>query len=135
MQNKLSVNQLKLSEKITESLGLSGDIVLKQTDIDYKLSLGYAAPFIIAHDENYYEVVEEPVNVEINNSLLKFVKVPNSETNNVSFIVSNLFQTYVHDVNNLYTTRFLADSKLTFSAYRNNNYSSYLSVAVPPPRV
>lgn len=135
MHNKLSVNELKLSEKVTQSLGISGDVVLKRTDIQYKLSLGYAAPFIITHNNDYYEVVDKPVNVEVNNSILKFVKVANSDSNDVAYIISNLFQTYVHEVNELYTIRLLAKKELTFPGYNSNNYSNTLSVTVPPPRV
>ena len=135
VQNKLSVNELKISEKVTESLVISGDVLLKQIDIQYKLSLGYAAPFILEHDNDYYEVVDKPVNVQLNTSILKFVKVADSEKDDVAFIVSSLFQIYVHEVNNLHAGKLFAKKELTYPIYTNSNYSNTLSVAVPPPRV
>ncbi|MEQ8573296.1 MAG: hypothetical protein RIB63_04505 [Fulvivirga sp.] len=56
VQNKLSVNEINRSLQVTESLGISKDILLKQTDVSYKLSLGYAAPFILEHNNDFYEV-------------------------------------------------------------------------------
>lgn len=131
----MSVNEINQSRVVTESLGISNDILLKETNINYKLSLGYAAPFILEHNNDYYEVVEKPVNVQVNTSILKFVRVADSEKDDVAYIVNSLFQTYVHEVNNLHANRLFAKKELTYPIYTSNNYSNTLSVAVPPPRV
>ena len=135
VQNKLSVIEVQQSREVAEALGISQNILLKEADISYQLSLGYAAPFIITHNDDYYAVVEKPVNVEISNSLLKLVKVADSEKDDVALIVSNMFQTYVHSATSLDLSKFIADKGLDLPAYSNSNYSNVLSVAVPPPRI
>jgi hypothetical protein len=134
VQNKLSVNEINRSLQVTESLGISKDILLKQTDVSYKLSLGYAAPFILEHNNDFYEVMEKPVNVVMSTSILKFVRVADSEKDDVAYIVNNMFQTYVNPSSDFILNKYLVVSELNVSFNSNDNYSNALSVAVPPPR-
>lgn len=134
VQNKLSVNEINRSLQVTESLGISKDILLKQTDVSYKLSLGYAAPFILEHNNDFYEVMEKPVNVEISTSILSFVRVADSEKDEVAYIVNNMFQTYVNPSSDFTLNKYLITSELNMLFNSNDNYSNALSVAVPPPR-
>ncbi|MEQ8475083.1 hypothetical protein [Fulvivirga sp.] len=134
VQNKLSVNEINRSLQVTKSLGISKDILLKQTDVSYKLSLGYAAPFILEHNNDFYEVMEKPVNVVMSTSILKFVRVADSEKDEVAYIVNNMFQTYVNPSGDFILNKYLVFSELNVLFDSNDNYSNALSVAVPPPR-
>lgn len=134
VQNKLSVIEINRSRQVTESLGISKDILLKQTDVSYKLSLGYAAPFILEHNNDFYEVMEKPVNVEMSTSILKFVRVADSEKDEVTYIVNNMFQTYVNPSSDFILNKYLVVSELNVLFNSNDNYSNELSVAVPPPQ-
>ncbi len=107
VKNRLSVNEINQSRVVAESLGISNDILLKETNINYKLSLGYAAPFILEHNNDYYEVVEKPVNVQVNTSILKFIRIADSEKEDVTYIVSNMFQIYLYPSASLSLVKYL----------------------------
>jgi hypothetical protein len=121
--------------RVTESMGISQGILLKETDISVKLSFGYATPFIIPHGDKYYEVITSPVNIEVSTSILKFVKMSKSDRNNATFIVTNLLLTYILTSEDFTFTTVTNSNGLNLSFYSNSNYINLLSVAVPPPQV
>lgn len=134
IDNKFSDTEISTSIKVSESLGISKDVLLRKSNIKDNFSLGYAAPFIVPHDNEYYEVVENPVNIEVRSSILKFEKISNSDRNNVSLIIPNLSLTYILITTDFTLSTLLTIKSVNLSYYSNPLYKTLLSVAVPPPQ-
>lgn len=134
IQNKLSDKEIHNSNRVTASMGISQEILLREADISVKLSFGYATPFIIPHGDKYYEVITSPVNIEVSTSILKFVKMSKSDRNNATFIITNLLLTYIYNSEDFSLADIVNSHGSNLSFYSNSNYYNLLSLAVPPPK-
>ncbi len=134
IQNKLSTNEIWLSKQITKDLGISEEIYLKQTNIEQKLSLGYAAPFFIAHEDDFYEVVDNPITVKTNADTLKIIKIADSEKNEAAQIINSLFQTYIFSGHATDLSKQHQMLEVQPAYYIPSEYLHDLGVTTPPPQ-
>lgn len=135
IENKLTIQEQQESQYVVEALHLPEKTHLKRINIENKLKLGYAVPFIVPYNEkDYYEVVDNIKEIKVENNTLQLVKVKDSERGSVVLILSSLFQFYYFNPSKNTIEPSEAVVVKANSIYLQKKYNHSLSVTVPPPR-
>lgn len=138
VEHRLSEIEKSLSDKVVKELGLSESTELKTTDIEYALSLGYAAPFVITHDINgkteHFEVVTDEVELIEQTEDILLADLSDLEKEKIEVILSNTIDHYISFSLEEHNVKIFVLRDIKNTPFNIGEYISYLDVNSPPPK-
>ena len=138
VEHRLSEREKSISDKVVKDLGLSQSTQLKVTDIEYAMSLGYAAPFVISHDVNgkteHFEVFTNELELVEQAEDILLSELSDFEKDTVEVILSHVIDYYIAFRLEEQSAKTSVLRDIENGPYLISHYISYLDIASPPPR-